>query len=119
MNGGPFVESAADQNPESLRPAARHGGQHACYAHHCDASDADRAALIDRLHARDDAAWLAELLMDLEGEEGEASPRSAGRLHPGRTWLMNRTTAWLQFDRVGVGLPGVVGLSRTHDWSTA
>ena len=34
-------------------------------------SDADRAALIGRLHIRDDAAWLAELLMDLEGEEGE------------------------------------------------
>jgi hypothetical protein len=34
-------------------------------------SDADRAALIGRLHVRDDAAWLAELLMDLEGEVGE------------------------------------------------
>lgn len=34
-------------------------------------SDADRAGLIARLHARDDAAWLAELLMDLEDEEGE------------------------------------------------
>lgn len=34
-------------------------------------SDADRAALIGRLHVRDDAAWLAELLMDLEDEVGE------------------------------------------------
>jgi hypothetical protein len=34
-------------------------------------SDADRAALIGRLHVREDAGWLAELLMDLEGEEGE------------------------------------------------
>ena len=34
-------------------------------------SDADRAALIGRLHVRDDAAWLAELLIDLEVEEGE------------------------------------------------
>jgi hypothetical protein len=34
-------------------------------------SDADRAALIGRLHVRDDAAWLAELLMDLEDDVGE------------------------------------------------
>jgi len=34
-------------------------------------SDADRAALIARLHVRDDAAWLAEFLMDLEDEPGE------------------------------------------------
>jgi hypothetical protein len=34
-------------------------------------SDADRAALIGRLRVRDDAAWLAELLMDLEDERGE------------------------------------------------
>lgn len=33
--------------------------------------DADRAALIGRLYARADGEWLAELLMDLEGEEGE------------------------------------------------
>jgi hypothetical protein len=33
--------------------------------------DADRAALIGRLYARDDARWLAELLMDLQGEDGE------------------------------------------------
>jgi hypothetical protein len=33
--------------------------------------DADRAALITRLHARDDAVWLAELLMDLEDDVGE------------------------------------------------
>lgn len=33
--------------------------------------DPDRAVLIGRLHARDDARWLAEVLMDLEGEEGE------------------------------------------------
>lgn len=32
---------------------------------------ADRAALIGRLYARPDAEWLAELLMDLEGEDGE------------------------------------------------
>jgi hypothetical protein len=39
-------------------------------------SEADRAALIGRLHGRDDAAWLAELLMDLEDEVGEiARPR--------------------------------------------
>jgi hypothetical protein len=34
-------------------------------------SAADRAALIARLHARDDAAWLVELLIDLEDERGE------------------------------------------------
>ena len=34
-------------------------------------SDADRAALIARLHVRDDAEWLAELLMDLEDDVGE------------------------------------------------
>ncbi len=34
-------------------------------------SDADRAALIARLYVRDDAAWLAELLIDLEDEVGE------------------------------------------------
>jgi hypothetical protein len=34
-------------------------------------SDADRAALIGRLHARDDAEWLAELLIDLEDDVGE------------------------------------------------
>jgi hypothetical protein len=32
---------------------------------------AERAALIGRLYARDDARWLAEVLMDLEGEDGE------------------------------------------------
>jgi hypothetical protein len=36
-------------------------------------SDADRAALTGLLHVRDDAAWLAELLMDLEDEVGEIS----------------------------------------------
>jgi hypothetical protein len=34
-------------------------------------SDADRAALIGRLHVRDDARWLAELLVDLEDDVGE------------------------------------------------
>jgi hypothetical protein len=34
-------------------------------------SDADRATLIGRLHAREDARWLAELLIDLEDEVGE------------------------------------------------
>jgi hypothetical protein len=34
-------------------------------------SDEDRAALIDRLHEWDDAAWLADLLMDLEDDVGE------------------------------------------------
>jgi uncharacterized protein YcaQ len=34
-------------------------------------SDADRAALIGRLYARDDARWIAELLMDLEDEVDE------------------------------------------------
>lgn len=34
-------------------------------------SDEARAALIGRLHTRDDAQWLAELLIDLETEEGE------------------------------------------------
>jgi hypothetical protein len=33
--------------------------------------DADRAALIGRLHVRGDAEWLAELLIDLEDERGE------------------------------------------------
>jgi hypothetical protein len=31
--------------------------------------DADRAVLIGRLHQREDAAWLAELLIDLEEDE--------------------------------------------------
>lgn len=34
-------------------------------------SDADRAALVGRLRVRDNAAWLAELLMDLEDDVGE------------------------------------------------
>ena len=34
-------------------------------------SDADRVALIGRLHVRDDAVWLAELLMGLKDEVGE------------------------------------------------
>jgi hypothetical protein len=34
-------------------------------------SDADRAALIGRLHLRDDAEWLAEILVDLEDDVGE------------------------------------------------
>jgi hypothetical protein len=34
-------------------------------------SDEDRATLIARLHVRDDASWLAELLMDLEDDVGE------------------------------------------------
>jgi hypothetical protein len=36
-----------------------------------DAPDADRAAVIARLHMRDDAVWLADLLMDLEDDVGE------------------------------------------------
>jgi hypothetical protein len=32
-------------------------------------SDADRAALIGRLHRRQEAEWLAELLIDLEEDE--------------------------------------------------
>ncbi len=32
-------------------------------------SDADRAALIGRFHLREDAAWLAELLIDIEEDE--------------------------------------------------
>jgi hypothetical protein len=31
-------------------------------------SDADRAALIGRLHQREDATWLAELLIDIESD---------------------------------------------------
>jgi hypothetical protein len=34
-------------------------------------SNEERAALIGRLHAREDARWLAGLLMDLEDEAGE------------------------------------------------
>lgn len=33
--------------------------------------DADRAGMVGRLYARDDARWLAELLMDMEDEVGE------------------------------------------------
>jgi hypothetical protein len=36
-------------------------------------SDADRAALVGRLHARDDGRWLAELLMDLEDDVGQVT----------------------------------------------
>jgi hypothetical protein len=39
-------------------------------------SEADRAALIGRLSLRDDANWLAELLMDLDEDE------------PARLWLV-------------------------------
>ena len=31
----------------------------------------DRAELIGRLYSREDGQWLAEMLMDLEGDEGE------------------------------------------------
>jgi hypothetical protein len=31
-------------------------------------SEPERAALIGRLHVREDAAWLAELLMDIESD---------------------------------------------------
>jgi hypothetical protein len=33
--------------------------------------DADRAALIGRLHLREDAAWLAELLIDIEADSDD------------------------------------------------
>lgn len=42
-------------------------------------SDADRAALIGRLHVRDDAAWLAELLIDFGDDVGEIDGERAGR----------------------------------------
>jgi hypothetical protein len=35
----------------------------------CLPPDADRAALIGRLHRREGAEWLAELLIDLEEDE--------------------------------------------------
>jgi hypothetical protein len=38
-------------------------------ARRADTSDADRAALIGRLHLREDAAWLTELLIDIEDDE--------------------------------------------------
>lgn len=45
-------------------------------------SDADQAALIGRLHARDHARWLAELLLDLEDDVGEiARLRLVDELH--------------------------------------
>ena len=45
-------------------------------------SDAERAALIGRLHVRDEVAWLAELLMDLEDDLGEvARLRLVDELH--------------------------------------
>ena len=34
-------------------------------------SDIDRAELIGPLHASDEARWLAELLIDLEDDEGK------------------------------------------------
>jgi hypothetical protein len=34
-------------------------------------SDAERAEPVGRLHARDEARWLAELLMELEDDVGE------------------------------------------------
>jgi hypothetical protein len=39
-------------------------------------SDADRAALIGRLHLRKDATWLAELLIDIESD-----PDDITRMH--------------------------------------
>lgn len=50
-------------------------------------SDSDRAVLTGRLHVRDDAAWLAELLMDLEDDAGEIARlrgRRLGSFHPER-----------------------------------
>lgn len=67
-------------------------------------SDADRVALIGRLHVRDDAVWLAELLMGLKDEVGEIARlrladalrwelglRLARRLTNAATWT-TRTT---------------------------
>ncbi|HEX6264920.1 MAG TPA: hypothetical protein VF036_06530, partial [Actinomycetota bacterium] len=56
--------------PTRRRRARRTRGAGA--ARRLERSDADRAALIGRLHVRDDAAWLAEL-MDLEDEVGEVA----------------------------------------------
>ncbi len=45
-------------------------------------SDADRAALIGRLHQREDAAWFAELLIEIESDpEDITRPELIGVLH--------------------------------------
>lgn len=52
-------------------------------------SDADRAALIGRLYARDDARWVAELLMDgPRGRGGRDRTAAADRQAPRATRLI-------------------------------
>jgi hypothetical protein len=84
-------------------------------------SEAYRAALIGRLHVRDDAAWLAELLMDLEDEPGEiARIRLVDELRGlsgGNAWIA-RTRRLLLKRRGGICHPNrdrtaIVG-SRRH-----
>jgi hypothetical protein len=71
-------------------------------------SDADRAALIGRLHARDDAAWLAELLMDLEDDVGEIA----------RLRLIDAPSAIAVLNRIDAGAVGgatLVNIRRVGD----
>ena len=58
-------------NVNEDRPARRRCVGETAAREVLERSDADRAALIGRLHVRDDAAWLAELLIDLEDDVGE------------------------------------------------
>jgi hypothetical protein len=48
--------------------------------------DADHAALIGRLHQREDAAWLAELLIDLEEDEPGAAAAGRTSASAGASW---------------------------------
>ena len=49
--------------------------------------DADRAAPTGRVYPRADTTWLAELLMDLEGEDGEPARSEDGRTEEERPLL--------------------------------
>jgi hypothetical protein len=46
-------------------------------------TNAERAALIGRLHAREDAAWLAELLVDIESDPDDITRLELIRSAPG------------------------------------
>jgi hypothetical protein len=62
----PWVDDLGERIVAALgEPAARE------FLGVLERSDVDRAALIGRLSLRDDAAWLAELLIDLEDDVGE------------------------------------------------
>jgi hypothetical protein len=64
-DSGEWITWGNEPSPPSVNPPR--GSSSTCWS----GPNANRAALIARLHVRDDAAWLAELLMDLEDDVGE------------------------------------------------